>query len=114
MNRSLSEDELFLEVTNSMQRVFRVSGDKIQPATTLIADLGAESIDFLDLSCELEKLVDTEIDFRRLFDAKRTTGQNTALDLTVQELIDFLKSELESTISEHATPATQPVSPMGA
>jgi hypothetical protein len=57
----------------------------------LIAELGAESIDFLDISCEMEKILDVEMDFRRLFRAKRAKMQGGALDLSVQDVVDHLK-----------------------
>jgi acyl carrier protein len=96
MKRTMTDEALLLEVGDAIRRVFRVNGVAINPDTTLIADLGAESIDFLDLGCELEKIVDAEIDFRTLFEKKRAAGQSAALDLSVQELIGFLKTELVS------------------
>jgi acyl carrier protein len=96
MKKTMTDEQLFLEVDTAIRRVFRVNGLTIKPETTLIGDLGAESIDFLDLGCDLEKIVDAEIDFRKLFEAKRGAGQGTALDLTVQELINFLKLDLDS------------------
>ena len=37
--------------------VFRVNEAEVRSATTLIGDLGSESIDFLDLGYDLEKIV---------------------------------------------------------
>ena len=56
--------------------------------------MSAESIDFLDLGCDLEKIVDAEIDFRKLFDAKRATSPGAVMDLTIQEIVDYLKTQL--------------------
>lgn len=96
MKKTMTDEALVLEVGDAIRRVFRVNGITINLDTTLIGDLGAESIDFLDLGCELEKIVDAEIDFRTLFEKKRASGQSAALDLTVQELVNFLKMELVS------------------
>src|SRR5216683_248478 len=96
MKRTMTDEALLLEVGDAIRRVFRVNGVSINPDTTLIGDLGAESIDFLDLGCELEKIVDAEIEFRTVFEKKRAAGQGAALDLSVQELVNFLKMELVS------------------
>jgi acyl carrier protein len=104
MKRTMTDEALLQEASDAIRTVFRVNGVTITPATTLIGDLGAESIDFLDLGCELEKIVDAEIDFRTLFEKKRAGGQGSALDLSVQELVNFLRVELEApSINDPAT-----------
>jgi acyl carrier protein len=105
MKRVMREQELFVEVESAIRRVFRVNGTPIHMNTTFIGDLGAESIDFLDLGCDLEKVVDTEIDFRTLFEAKRGAAKGAALDLTVQELVVFLKRELDSSTDDQSAVA---------
>ena len=47
--KKMTDQELSTEVQKAVGTVFRVPGTKISPATTLVGDLGAESIDFLDL-----------------------------------------------------------------
>lgn len=97
MKKLLSDQELFTEVEKVICNVFRLSGTTIQPETTLVGDLGAESIDFLDLGCDLEKIVDAEIDFRALFQEKRAKAQEgSVLDVTVQEVVAYLKVQAEA------------------
>ena|ERR1700693_2868002 len=110
MKKTMTDQELFTEVEKAVRTVFRATGAPIQPTTTLIGDLGAESIDFLDLGCDLEKIVDAEIDFRKLFDAKRTNSPGAALDLSVQEVVDYLKIQLECEVSAGVA-AVQQASP---
>lgn len=94
MKKQLSDQELFNEVEQVICTVFRVNGSAIRPDTTLVGDLGAESIDFLDLGCDLEKIVDTEVDFRKLFAEKRAQAEGSGvLDITVQEVVDYLKAQ---------------------
>jgi acyl carrier protein len=94
--KELNDQELLLEVEKAVCDVFRVKQSAVRPDTTLVGDLGAESIDFLDLGCDLEKIVNAEIDFRKLFQEKRAqaeTGKG-ALDVTVQEVADYLKAQV--------------------
>jgi acyl carrier protein len=74
--------------------VLNPGGRDIDASTTLVGDLGAESIDFLDISCELEKLLDTEIDFRKLFKARRAMPDAGGADLTVQDIVDCLSARV--------------------
>jgi acyl carrier protein len=86
------EAQLFVDVERAILTVLKPNGTPISAETTLIGDLGAESIDFLDLSCELERLVEVEIDFEELFEARRKAEQGRAPDLTVRDLVSYLQS----------------------
>lgn len=97
MKKQLNDQELYSEVEKVICNVFRLSGSAVRPDTTLVGDLGAESIDFLDLGCDLEKIVDAEVDFRKLFQEKRAQAEgNGVLDVTVQEVVDYLKIQAET------------------
>ena len=100
MKKQLSNQELYSEVEKVICNVFRLSGSAVRPDTTLVGDLGAESIDFLDLGCDLEKIVDAEVDFRKLFQEKRAQSEgNGVLDVTVQEVVDYLKAQTETEVA---------------
>jgi acyl carrier protein len=105
MKKPLNDQELLSEVEKIICSVFRVSESKVRPDTTLVGDLGAESIDFLDLGCDLEKIVDAEIDFRKLFQEKRARAEDgsAALDVTVQELVEYLKVQIDLQTVSSAT-----------
>jgi acyl carrier protein len=45
--------------------VLVISADQVEPDTALIRDLGAESIDFLDLVFRLEEALETRIPYTR-------------------------------------------------
>jgi acyl carrier protein len=93
--KKMTDQELSIEVQKAVGTVFRVPGTKISPATTLVGDLGAESIDFLDLGCDLEKIVDAEVDFRKLFMERRASSEGAVLDITIQEVVEYLKAQVE-------------------
>ncbi len=51
----MSNDEIFEKVRKTLIDALSVDDDEVTPEATLIGDLGAESIDFLDISFRLEK-----------------------------------------------------------
>jgi acyl carrier protein len=87
-------------VQRAISWALRLSAAELQPTTKVIHDLGAESIDFLDITYELEEKLKVEVDFRSLFEAKR--GQTDDPDVTIQELVEYLQEQLQA-----ATAASQ-------
>jgi len=51
----LSQDEIYSKVSATLVEALNVEEDEIQPTATLQGDLGAESIDFLDIVFRLER-----------------------------------------------------------
>jgi acyl carrier protein len=87
-----SEEEIFVAVETAIRTVLNPKGHDILPATKLTGELGAESIDFIDISCELEKQLDVELDFRKLSQERKAKTNGAAVDITVQDIIDHLKA----------------------
>lgn len=50
-----TEQEILAKVRDTLVDALGVDDDEVTPEATLIGDLGAESIDFLDISFRLEK-----------------------------------------------------------
>lgn len=50
-----TNEEVFEKVRDSLVEALGVDDDEVQPSATLVGDLGAESIDFLDIVFKLEK-----------------------------------------------------------
>lgn len=85
----MSLNETLLKgVVESIQTVLDSDPSEIKPDSKLVADLGAESIDFLDISCELEKVVGKEIDFKEVMNS--VSGEGAATDFTVGDIVKFL------------------------
>ncbi|MAJ47924.1 MAG: hypothetical protein CBC35_11760 [Planctomycetes bacterium TMED75] len=57
---ALSRTEVESRVASVLEEALGVDADEITPEATLINDLGAESIDFLDISFQLEKAFEDE------------------------------------------------------
>src|SRR5207244_4037128 len=51
----MSQDEIFTKVSSTLVEALNVDEDQITPGATLQGDLGAESIDFLDIVFRLER-----------------------------------------------------------
>ncbi|MFM7831500.1 MAG: acyl carrier protein [Planctomycetaceae bacterium] len=62
-----SEEEILDKVRGTLVDALGVDDDEVTPSATLIGDLGAESIDFLDIVFRLEKSFDIKIPRGELF-----------------------------------------------
>ena len=82
-----------MDLETAICNVLRVSGPGINPNTRLIGDLGAGSIEFFDLSCDLKKIAGAEVDFTKLFRQKYAHSDGAPLDVTLQEVVDYLKAQ---------------------
>jgi acyl carrier protein len=63
----MSQDEVFEKVQETLVEALGVDDDEVTPEATLTGDLGAESIDFLDIVFRLEKAFDIKIPRGELF-----------------------------------------------
>ena len=63
----MSRDEIFGEVQEVLVDALGVDDDEVTNAATLMGDLGAESIDFLDIVFRLEKAFEIKIAREELF-----------------------------------------------
>lgn len=57
---ALSHDEIYSKVQGVLVDALGVDEDEVTPAASLRGDLGAESIDFLDITFRLEKAFTTD------------------------------------------------------
>jgi len=62
-----SKDEIFAKVQETLVDALGVDDDEVTEEATLVGDLGAESIDFLDIVFRLEKNFDIKIPRGELF-----------------------------------------------
>lgn len=58
---ALSDEEIFNKVQESLVDALGVDDDEVTTEATLVGDLGAESIDFLDIVFKLEKSFEINI-----------------------------------------------------
>lgn len=60
-------DEVFEKVKTALVEALSVDDDEVQPSATMVGDLGAESIDFLDIVFKLEHAFNIKIPREDLF-----------------------------------------------
>ena len=77
---ALSRDEILKQVTEVMVDALGVDDDEVTLKATLMGDLGAESIDFLDVVFRLEKAFDIKIDREELFPADALMNDPDLID----------------------------------
>src|SRR5437763_7395120 len=63
----MTQEDIYQKVSNTLVEALNVDEEEIQPNSTLQGDLGAESIDFLDIVFRLEKQFGIKIPREELF-----------------------------------------------
>ena len=81
-----TKDQVFEKVKLCLVDALGVEEEDIKPDATLVGDLGAESIDFLDIVFRLEKAFDIKISRGELFPEDVLTGATYVQDGRVNEL----------------------------
>ncbi len=63
----MNRDDIFSKIQEVLDDALGVDEDEVTPKASLTADLGAESIDFLDIVFRIEKTFDVKISQGELF-----------------------------------------------
>lgn len=80
-----TQDEIFEKVQGALVDALGVDDDEVTREATLVGDLGAESIDFLDIVFRLEKAFGIEIPRSELFPEDILTSADYVQDGKVTE-----------------------------
>ncbi|MHB8897283.1 MAG: acyl carrier protein [Thermoguttaceae bacterium] len=80
-----TKDEVFEKVREALIEALGVDDDEVTAEATLVGDLGAESIDFLDIVFRLEKAFDINIPRGELFPEDVWTNADYVHDGKVTE-----------------------------
>ncbi len=67
---AMSRDAIYEQVQEALVEALGLDDEDITPEATLMGDLGAESIDFLDIVFRLEKAFDIKVPREELFPAE--------------------------------------------
>ena len=90
-----SSEEVFEKVQAALMDALGVEEDEVTPEATMVGDLGAESIDFLDIVFKLEKAFGINIPREELFPDDILTNAEYVKDCKVTDQgIAELKSRL--------------------
>ena len=92
---AVSKDEVFEKVKDALIDALGVDDDEVTQDATMVGDLGAESIDFLDIVFKLEKSFDISIPRDELFPDDILTNAEYVQDGKVTATgIDQLKKRM--------------------
>ena len=80
-----SEEEIFKTIQETLVEALGLDEDEVTEDATLVADLGAESIDFLDIVFRLEKAFDIKIPREELFPQDILTNADFVVDGKLNE-----------------------------
>ena len=75
-----TSEEIFKNVQAALMEALAVDDDEVTPEATLVGDLGAESIDFLDIVFRLEKSFGISIQKGELFPEDILTNADYVVD----------------------------------
>lgn len=75
-----NSEEVFEKVRSALVDALGVDDDEVTPEATMVGDLGAESIDFLDIVFKLEKAFGINIPREELFPDDILTNANFVKD----------------------------------
>ncbi|MGZ3744898.1 MAG: acyl carrier protein [Pseudobdellovibrionaceae bacterium] len=91
----MSQADLLNSIKDAIKDVVNNQKLNIELNSKLIDDLGLESIDFLDLSSEIENTIGFELDFKEVVEfLKQSAGNATDIKaVTVKNLIDFIETK---------------------
>jgi len=81
-----TKEEVFEKIRDALVEALGVDEDEVTPEATLVGDLGAESIDFLDIVFRLEKAFDIKIPRGELFPEDVLTNADYVADGKVTEM----------------------------
>ncbi|MDB4979232.1 MAG: acyl carrier protein [Candidatus Peribacteria bacterium] len=94
-----SDDEIFNTVQATIVEALGINGDEVSLDATLHADLGAESIDVIDIVFRLERNFNMRIYRHELFgsldsDEEEAPEYEKFEKMTVQSIVSFMRGKL--------------------
>ena len=97
MSAQNANDEILKQVRTVIAQALRVEEAKVSPESSLIRDLGAESIDFLDIVFRLEKTFKIKIPKGELFPEKLLTDARFVKDGKITQAgVEELKKRMRN------------------
>jgi acyl carrier protein len=83
----MSDDNQFKSVQAAIAEVLDLEPSEVTLESKVMDDLGAESIDLLDIASELEKIMNKEVDF-----SKMKSEEDGGEAFTIGKIMTFLKT----------------------
>lgn len=78
---SIGQDQIYREVRTAIAEALQIPAEKVQPDSSLIRDLAAESLDFIDINFRLERRFNIAMPRKYLLEhMEELFGEGTAID----------------------------------
>ena len=91
----MDRDDIFSKIQEVLDDALGVDEDEVTPGASLTADLGAESIDFLDIVFRIEKTFDVKISQGELFPENLVDNEEwVAVGKLTNAGLDMLKGRM--------------------
>ena len=88
-----NEDEVFEKIQDVLVESLGVDKEDVSREARLVNDLGAESIDFLDITFQLEKAFSIKIEQKEFAQSAQSEGVESQ-DVTVENVVQFVMSKV--------------------
>jgi acyl carrier protein len=86
----MEEKEVYRKVAMEVAHALKIDVENIDPESFLIGDLGAESLDLVDMTFRMEKTFEIEIPENELFEGSDPPPEN----LKIKDVVQYLHSRL--------------------
>jgi len=96
----MTEQELFDNVEEAVRTVLNTAEGEITRTSMFKADLNTESIDYLDISFEIEQRTGMELDFTEAWQYIIEKKGADTTDISIQDLLDYVKHAMEQKTGE--------------
>ena len=91
----MDRDDIFSKIQEVLDDALGVDEDEVTPEASLTADLGAESIDFLDIVFRIEKTFDVKISQGELFPENLVDNEEWVAEGKLTDMgLDMLKGRM--------------------
>ncbi|TLU87616.1 MAG: acyl carrier protein [Chlorobium sp.] len=86
----ISENELFEKIEEAVRTVLNTEKGEITKSSMFKADLHAESIDYLDISYEIEQRTGIELDFTDALQYVTEKNSSEITDISMRDMLDYM------------------------
>lgn len=86
-----TEQEILTKVETAVSNVLNTKAGEVSPTSKFREDLGAESIDMIDISFEIEKQTGKELDFKEVIEFLKKSKGEEVKDITVGDIVTYIQ-----------------------
>lgn len=102
MKAPMANDEIFSALRTIIVEALYIDAGKIRPESRLFDDLGAESLDILDIRFRIERAFGFKIEDREIISSlgKELSNAQIRERLTVESVVQFIRQRLAQQVEK--------------